>query len=110
MTYYQHWFKTEPNEKIKVKLDLETKRELFVNIKSLFLGKIGYIISIASDNLVISSFISIKEVGLYLSYTTLVSFVSGFVLIFISSIAASFGNLLAEEDCEKVYSIFKVPS
>lgn len=97
-------------EKNTVKLDLETKRELFVNIKSLFLGKIGYVISIASDNLVISSFISIKTVGLYSNYTTLVSAVLGFVSIFISSISASFGNLVAEEEGEKVYSIFKVTS
>ena len=53
------------NEKDKVRLDSETKKELFINIKSLFLGKVGYIISTVSDNLVISSFISIKTVGLY---------------------------------------------
>ena len=98
------------NEKDKVRLDSETKKELFINIKSLFLGKVGYIISTVSDNLVISSFISIKTVGLYSNYTTLVSSVSGFVSIFISSISASIGNLIAKESEEKIYSVFKVTS
>ena len=97
-------------EKNKVRLDSETKKELFINIKSLFLGKVGYIISTVSDNLVISSFISIKTVGLYSNYTTLVSSVSGFVSIFISSISASVGNLIAKESEEKIYSVFKVTS
>lgn len=94
--------------KSKVELDAETKMELAKNIKSLFLGKIGYIISTASDNLVISSFISIKTVGLYSNYTTLTSSVSGFVSTFISSISASIGNLIAKESSEKIYEIFKV--
>lgn len=94
-------------EKITEKLDKETKNSLYVNIKSLFIGKIGYIISVSSDNLVISSRISIKTVGLYSNYTTITSAVSGFVAIFISSISASIGNLLAEESKEKVYDIYK---
>lgn len=94
-------------EKVTEKLDKETKDSLYVNIKSLFIGKIGYIISVSSDNLVISSRISIKTVGLYSNYTTITSAVSGFVGIFISSISASIGNLLAEESKEKVYDIYK---
>ncbi|MEN8076859.1 hypothetical protein ABFP60_07820 [Clostridioides difficile] len=94
-------------EKVTEKLDKETKDSLYVNIKSLFIGKIGYIISVSSDNLVISSRISIKTMGLYSNYTTITSAVSGFVGIFISSISASIGNLLAEESKEKVYDIYK---
>ena len=94
-------------EKVTEKLDKETKDSLYTNIKALFIGKIGYIISVSSDNLVISSRISIKTVGLYSNYTTITSAVSGFVGIFISSISASIGNLLAEESKEKVYDIYK---
>lgn len=94
-------------EKVTEKLDKKTKDSLYVNIKSLFIGKIGYIISVSSDNLVISSRISIKAVGLYSNYTTITSAVSGFVGIFISSISASIGNLLAEESKEKVYDVYK---
>lgn len=95
-------------EKTKVKLDINIKKDLIKNIKSLFLGKIGYIISNASDNLVISSFINISTVGLYSNYVTLTTSVSGFVSLFITNISASMGNLVATESKDKIYSIFNV--
>lgn len=97
-------------DKTKVKLDDETRESLYTNIKSLFFGKIGYILSISSDNLVISSMISVKTVGLYSNYTTLTSSVLSFVGVFIGSISASIGNLMAKESREKVYDIYKVSS
>lgn len=97
-------------DKTKVKLDDETRESLYTNIKSLFLGKIGYILSTSSDNLVISSMISVKTVGLYTNYTTLTSSVLGFVGVFMGSISASIGNLMAKESKEKVYDIYKVSS
>lgn len=95
-------------DKSKVKLDNESRKVLYTNIKALFFGKIGYILSTCSDNLVISSMISLKTVGLYSNYTTLTSSVTGFVGTFISSIGASVGNLMAKESKDKVYEIFKI--
>ena len=95
-------------DKSKVKLDDENRKVLYTNIKALFFGKIGYILSTCSDNLVISSMISLKTVGLYSNYTTLTSSVTGFVGTFILSIGASVGNLMAKESEDKVYDIFKV--
>lgn len=89
------------------KLDAETKKGLFTNIKALFLGKIGYIVSQCSDNLVISSIVSVTAVGLYSNYTTLISSVSGFVSTFSSGVTASMGNLIASDSKERVYSIYK---
>lgn len=97
-------------EKTNEKLDNDTKNILYTNIKSLFFNKLGYIISISSDNLVISSMISVATVGLYSNYTTLTSAALGFVTIFIANITASLGNLIAKESKEKVYEIFKVSS
>lgn len=89
------------------KLDTETKKGLFTNIKALFLGKIGYIVSQCSDNLVISSIVSVTAVGMYSNYTTLISAVSGFVSTFSSGVTASMGNLIASDSKERVYSIYK---
>lgn len=97
-------------EKNDVKLSDDTKKELMKNIKALFIGKVGYIISTSSDNLVISSMINIKTVGLYSNYTTLTSSVYGFVSIFINSISASVGNLIAKESEEKIYEVFNITS
>ncbi|MDO4514882.1 MAG: oligosaccharide flippase family protein [Lachnospiraceae bacterium] len=89
------------------KLDKETKKSLFTNIKALFLGKVGYILSQCSDNLVISSIVSVTAVGLYSNYTTLISAVSGFVTTFSSGVTASMGNLIASESKEKIYEVYK---
>lgn len=89
------------------KLDAETKKGLFTNIKALFLGKIGYIISQCSDNLVISSIVSVTAVGLYSNYTTLISSVSGFVSTFSGGVTASMGNLIASDSKDRVYRIYK---
>lgn len=97
-------------DKDKIKLDYKSKKELYINIKALFLGKIGYILSTSADSLVISSMINIKTVGLYSNYTTLTSSVLGFVSVFMGSISASIGNLLASESNKKVYEIYKVVS
>lgn len=94
-------------EKNIKKLDDKVKGELFTNIKSLFLGKIGYILSQCSDNLVISSIVSVAAVGMYSNYTTLVTSVSGFVTTFSSGVTASMGNLIASETKEKAYSVYK---
>lgn len=94
-------------EKNVQKLDPVTKKSLFANIKALFLGKAGYILSQCSDNLVISSIVSVTAVGLYSNYTTLISSVSGFVTTFTGGITASMGNLIARESKEKVYAVYK---
>lgn len=94
-------------EKNVQKLDSETKKSLFTNIKALFFGKVGYILSQCSDNLVISSIVSVTAVGLYSNYTTLISSVSGFVSTFSSGVTASMGNLIASESKEKAYAVYK---
>lgn len=94
-------------DKDHVALDKEIKDPLYKNIKALFVGKLGYIVSVASDNLVISSKLSVISVGLYSNYTTIITAASNFVKIFISSSTASVGNAVASETKENVYKIFK---
>ena len=89
------------------KLNAETRKGLFTNIKALFLGKIGYIVSQCSDNLVISSIVSVTAVGMYSNYTTLISSVSGFVSTFSDGVTASMGNLIASDTKERAYAIYK---
>lgn len=94
-------------EKSVQPLDSETKKGLYKNIKSLFLGKVGYIISECSDNLVISSIVSVTSLGLYSNYVTLITSVSGFVTTFASGVTASLGNLIASESKEYAYEVYK---
>lgn len=94
-------------EKNIKELNPHLKNDLFKNIKALFISKIGYIMSQSADNLVISSMISVKAIGLYSNYNTLITSVSGFVSMFISSITASMGNLIASESINKQYDVYK---
>ncbi len=88
-------------------LDVETRKNIFKNIKALFIGKVGYIISECSDNLVISSIVNITALGMYSNYTTIISAVSGFVTTFSSGVTASMGNLIASESSERAYEVYK---
>lgn len=94
-------------EKNIQKLEKAEKKKLFKNIKSLFLGKLGYIMSQSSDNLVASSIVSVTAVGMYSNYTVLLSSVAGFVSTFSGGVTASMGNLLASESKEKGYDTYR---
>lgn len=89
------------------KLEPDVRRSLIQNIRALFLGKVGYILSQCSDNLVISSLVSVMAVGMYSNYTTLVTSVSGFVTTFSGGVTASMGNLIASESKEKAYAVYQ---
>lgn len=89
------------------KLDPAIRKGLFKNIKALFWGKVGYIVSQCSDNLVISSLVSVTAVGMYSNYTTLISSASGFVTTFSSGVTASMGNLIASDTKERAYEVYR---
>ena len=95
------------NEKNVQKIPIEIKEKLVSNVSSLFLTKVGYIVSTCSDNLVAASIINITAVGLYSNYGTIISSIRGFVSIFIGSVTASMGNLFACESKEYSYEVFK---
>lgn len=94
-------------EKDAKKLPYDVKKKLIDNVKSLFLTKIGYIISQSSDNLVTSAIVNITAVGLYSNYTTLISSITGFVSTFTGGVTASMGNLIATEDKNYAFIVFK---
>lgn len=92
----------------KYTIDFETKEKLINNVKAMFLHNIGGFLVFGTDNLLISSFISVATVGLYSNYTMITSQMDALVKPFLGGIDASVGNLIATESEEKNYSIFKV--
>ncbi|MGG2088593.1 oligosaccharide flippase family protein [Priestia aryabhattai] len=94
--------------KVKHSLDRDTKDNLVKNVKALFLHNLGGFLVFGTDNILISSFISIGTVGLYSSYTMITQQLSSLVNPLLGGIGASVGNLIATEGSEKNYSIFKV--
>jgi O-antigen/teichoic acid export membrane protein len=94
--------------KMKYSLDLETKDNIVKNVKAMFLHNIGGYCVNGTDNILISSFISVSMVGLYSNYTMIIGQLSALITPVVSGIGASVGNLIATEDSHKSYSIFNV--
>lgn len=89
------------------KLSKDTEKNIFKKVKALIFHKIGTIIVLGTDNIIISRFFGVITVGLYSSYCMIISPVSNLFGQMISSATASVGNLLATEEKEKVYKTFK---
>ncbi|MBK5434072.1 lipopolysaccharide biosynthesis protein, partial [Bacillus sp. TH25] len=102
--------KNYPYIKIKEKysIDKETKENLIINVKAMFLHNIGGYIVFGTDNILISSFVGLAMVGIYSNYTMIINQLSALVNPILNGIEASVGNLIATENNDKSYSIFKV--
>lgn len=93
--------------KVKHKVDEFTRKTIITNAKALFLHSLGGYLAHSTDNIIISSFVSISVVGLYSNYTLITGYVNSLVTQVLNSFSESVGNLIASESRERVYSIFK---
>ena len=89
------------------KLDAETKKSIFTNIKGLVYHKMAGFIVLGSDNIIISLFLGIRTVGLYSNYYLIIQALNNLFLQVFNSITASVGNLLVENDKNKSYKTYK---
>ncbi|EJQ97577.1 MULTISPECIES: lipopolysaccharide biosynthesis protein [Bacillus cereus group] len=94
--------------KASSRLDSETKRKIVQNVKAIVLQNIGNYLIFGTDNIMISSFISVAAVGLYSNYTMLIEICRTFINQIFNNIYHSVGNLVANESIDKVYSVYKV--
>lgn len=78
------------------------------NVLALFIHKIGDVCVHQTDNILISTFVSISVVGKISNYNYIITTVSGFLTIIFSSVIASLGNYIAIENKEKQNEIFKI--
>lgn len=100
--------KMYPFVKEKVKLPWNEAKEVFKNIKSVFIYKISGVLLNATDNTLISIIIGTAAVGYYSNYTMITTKIAGFVNTLFYSLTASLGNLIVKENQEKRFEIFKV--
>jgi len=90
------------------KLDSETKGSITKNVKAIVLQNLGNYFIFGTDNIIISSFVSIAAVGLYSNYNMLIEICRTFINQVFNNIYHSVGNLVASESKEKIYFIYKV--
>jgi len=93
--------------KVKYSIDEDTRCNIVKNVKAMFLHNIGGYLVNGTDNILISKFISVAAVGLYSNYTMVIGQLSSLVKPILGGVGASVGNLIATEDREKNYSVFK---
>lgn len=94
--------------KTKVKYQVEefTRKKIITNSKALFLHSLGGYLMHSTDNIVISSFVSVAIVGLYSNYTMITGYINTFILQILNSFSESVGNLIATESNEYVNKVF----
>ena len=95
------------NEKNVKHIDKETKDGIIKRVKGLIFHKVGTFVVSGSDNIIISTFLGISTVGVYSNYNTILQAVNNLFSQVFSSITASVGNLLVENEREKSYKIYK---
>ncbi len=88
-------------------LDKKTERDILKKVKAMFFHKVGAFIVSGSDNLIISKYLGIIQVGLYSNYYIIIDAVQRLFNQFLTAITPSVGNLLTENNSEKAFSIFK---
>jgi len=95
-------------EKNSSSLNKKEKANIFKNIKSLFLYKIGGVILSNTDNILISVIVGTITVGYYSNYATIIISIETFLTMIFSSIKASVGNYIVTEEKNSQIKIFNI--
>lgn len=84
----------------------ETK-SIFDNVKSVFIYKFSTTLVGSTDNTIISILLGTAMVGYYANYSMVISNITIFINIIFSSITASIGNLIVENNDKKNYYVYR---
>ena len=95
-----------PDIEPKGALPHEIRRRVISDVKSIFLHKVGGVITTSTDNLVISAFLGLVSVASYGNYYYVVTSIAGLVAIVYSSMTGGFGNKIYTESKEENFRLF----
>lgn len=93
----------EPAEK----LSRQQKKDIFSRVYAAALYRVSYAVGTATDNLVISSVVSVLAVGMYDNYHMITQIVQKFLTGIFQAMSSSLGNLYATERREKSEYVFR---
>ena len=94
-------------EKNVINIKKENKNAIIKRVKGLIFHKVGGFIVLGSDNIIMSIFLGVNTVGIYSNYDMIIKAIKNLFSQIFSSITASVGNLLVENDNNKSYKIYK---
>ena len=86
-------------------LPAEKRRRVISDVKSIFLHKVGTVISYSIDNLLIAKFIGLDAVATYGNYYYVYTVVAGIPAIIYSTLMGGFGNRIHTASREENYSL-----
>ena len=93
-------------EKKYKKMSKKESRNIFKDVKSLIFYQFGAVVSGGTDNIIISRFLGVAQVGLLSNYTTITSAIISLLNALFSGLTASIGNLNTIKEKERKESVF----
>jgi len=87
-------------------LEEAKRRQVVSDVKSIFMHKVGAVISNFVDNIVISAFLGLVAVAAYGNYYYVVTSVTGLVWAVYNSMTAGFGNKVYTDTKESNFELF----
>ena len=91
----------------KEKLPKSERKNLFKDVRSVMVLKVGRVVVDSTDNILISSFLGLIWSGLYSNYLLLITSINQFVTIIFNATSASIGNYYASHNRDDNYILFK---
>lgn len=95
------WYSHEANklypfikEKNSQKISDSDKAEITTNVKALLIYKVGNVVTMGTDNIVISKFIGLVAVGIYSNYILITNSLNNVLQQLFNAITSSIGNLV----------------
>ena len=88
-------------KKKNARIDSETQKLLFKNIKAMFMHKIGTLLVNTIDSVIISAFLGVVILGKYSNYITIMVSVTAVLKLCFSSLTSVIGHMYVEEDLIK---------
>lgn len=88
------------------KLEKSEQRNIFTNVKSLVVYKLGSVIMSGTDNILISSMVSVGVVGLCSNYVLIINSVKSIIFSALNGVTASVGNLNAVGEPKQKEKVF----
>ena len=87
-------------------LPMGIRRRVVSDVKSIFMHKVGGVITNSTDNIVISAYLGLVAVAAYGNYYYVVTTVSGLVAVVYSSMTGGFGNKIYTESKSENFRLF----
>ena len=91
----------------KTPLERTITKTIFGEIKNIFISRLSSKLLVSTDNLIISSFISVAITGRYANYSLITQSVSNIMLALSQAAQPSIGNLFTEKKQEKNYQVLR---